>query len=106
MDILFDGMFDYDDDVLVEMDIVIVLIYFSFNQLEYVIMKWFEMVLVNKYVDIIVYLIGCLIGRWVGYEIDIDKFIEFVKKINMVFEFNVNFVCFDLCIEYLIKVNE
>lgn len=106
MDIFFDGLFDYDDSVLFEMDFVIVFIYLSFSQLEYVIMKWFEQVLMNKYVDIIVYLMGWLIGRWVGYEVDIDMLIEFVVKINMVFELNVNFVCFDLWIEYLIKVNE
>ncbi len=47
MDILFDGTLDYDDELLVEMDLVIASIHSSFSQLQHVIMKWLETALLN-----------------------------------------------------------
>ncbi len=90
MDILPDGSLDYDDDVLAEMDIVIASIHLAFSQPKEKIMERLKNALQNHHVDIIAHPTGRLIGRRVGYEVDMDLLIELAKETNTALELNAN----------------
>ncbi len=90
MDILPDGSLDYDDDVLKEMDLVIASIHSSFSQPKEKIMERLKAALYHGNVNIIAHPTGRLIGRRVGYEVDMDMLIELAKETNTVLELNAN----------------
>jgi len=93
VDILGDGQLDYPDEILAELDFVIGSIHQGFkkNVTERMI-KAME----NKYLDIIGHPTGRLISSREGYDIDIDKVIEYAGKTNTALEINAYYDRLDL----------
>src|SRR5699024_4533244 len=80
MDILPDGSLDYEDDFLKEMDFVIGAIHSSFNQKEEDIMKRLMKAMENPYVSLIAHPTGRLIGRRVGYAVNMEELLSKAKE--------------------------
>ncbi|MGB9642354.1 MAG: DNA polymerase/3'-5' exonuclease PolX, partial [Candidatus Ratteibacteria bacterium] len=93
VDILGDGTLDYPDEVLAELDFVIGSIHQGFkkNVTERMI-KAME----NRYVDIIGHPTGRLISSREGYEVNIDKVIEYAAKTGTALEINAYYDRLDL----------
>jgi DNA polymerase (family X) len=106
MDILPDGTFDYDDELLADMDLVIASIHSAFSQPKEKIMERLKTALRNAHVDIIAHPTGRIIGRREGYEVDIDMLIELAKETNTALELNANPNRLDLAPEHLRKAQE
>ncbi|WP_214481692.1 DNA polymerase/3'-5' exonuclease PolX [Bacillus sp. SM2101] len=106
MDILPDGTLDYDDSVMKDMDIVIASIHSSFSQPKEVIMERLTTALRNHHVDIIAHPTGRLIGRRIGYDVDVDMLIELAKETNTALELNANPNRLDLSSDHLRKAQQ
>ncbi len=106
MDILPDGMLDYEDDVLKEIDFVIASIHSSFQQDEETIMMRLENACRNPYVNMIAHPTGRLIGRRDGYKVDMDRLIRTAAETGTVLELNANPNRLDLAAEPLAKAKE
>jgi DNA polymerase (family 10) len=106
MDILPDGSLDYDNELLVGMDIVIASIHSAFSQPREKIMSRLRNALENVHVDIIAHPTGRLIGRREGYDADIDLLIELAKETNTILELNANPHRLDLASQHLRKAQE
>ncbi|HOK80392.1 MAG TPA: DNA polymerase/3'-5' exonuclease PolX [bacterium] len=93
VDILGNGEMDYPDEILAELDFVIGSIHQGFkkNVTERMI-KAME----NRYVDIIGHPTGRLISSREGYEVDIDKVIEYAAKTGTALEINAYYDRLDL----------
>ena len=70
MDILPDGTFDFDDEILEQLDFVIASIHSSFNQPQEKIMERFHAALKNPHVHMIAHPTGRIIGQREGYNPD------------------------------------
>ncbi|MFD1850106.1 DNA polymerase/3'-5' exonuclease PolX [Oceanobacillus bengalensis] len=106
MDILPDGSLDFADDFLQEMDYVIAAIHSSFNQTEEQIMNRLYTALENPNVSLIAHPTGRLIGRRVGYKVNMEKLIEKAKETNTALEINANPNRLDLSSEWARKAQE
>ncbi|MDX8363990.1 DNA polymerase/3'-5' exonuclease PolX [Cytobacillus sp. IB215665] len=106
MDILPDGTLDYDDSVMKDMDIVIASIHSSFSQPKEIIMERLTTALRNHHVDIIAHPTGRLIGRRMGYDVDVDMLIELAKETNTALELNANPNRLDLSSDHLRKAQQ
>lgn len=106
MDILPDGTLDYPDELLKQLDFVIASIHSNFQQSREMIMKRLETALKNRYVDMIAHPTGRLIGKRVGYDVDIDRLLKLAKETNTIIELNANPNRLDLCAEYVKKAQD
>lgn len=85
VDILQDGSLDFPDSVLKRLDLVVAAVHQGFkkNVTERIISA-----IKNPYVAIIAHPSGRLISRREGYEVDLEKVLEWAKKYNKVLELN------------------
>ncbi|MEO0110564.1 MAG: DNA polymerase/3'-5' exonuclease PolX [candidate division WOR-3 bacterium] len=85
VDILPDGSLDFPDSVLKELDVVVAAVHQGFkkNVTERIISA-----IENPYVAIIAHPSGRLISRREGYDVDLEKVLEWAKKYNKVLELN------------------
>ncbi len=85
VDILPDGGLDFSDEILKECDIVVAAIHQGFKKK--VTERLIEAIK-NPYVHIIAHPQGRLISKREGYEVDIEKVLEYAQKYNKVLELN------------------
>ncbi|MEO0098746.1 MAG: DNA polymerase/3'-5' exonuclease PolX [candidate division WOR-3 bacterium] len=85
VDILPDGSLDFPDSVLKELEVVVAAVHQGFkkNVTERIISA-----IENPYVAIIAHPSGRLISRREGYDVDLEKVLEWAKKYNKVLELN------------------
>ncbi len=103
MDILPDGTLDYADKMIEEVDFVIASIHSAFSQDRQTIMKRLTTALNNHHVDLIAHPTGRLIGRRVGYDVDVQLLINLAKETNTGLELNANPHRLDLSAHWLKK---
>ncbi|OAH56186.1 MULTISPECIES: DNA polymerase/3'-5' exonuclease PolX [Bacillaceae] len=101
MDILPDGMLDYEDDVLKELDFVIASIHSSFSQPQKKIMDRLKTALNNPYVKLIAHPTGRIIGRRDGYSVDMEELVKIAAETNTALELNANPHRLDLSADHL-----
>ncbi|HEX7066325.1 MAG TPA: DNA polymerase/3'-5' exonuclease PolX [Bacillales bacterium] len=106
MDILANGMLDYSDEILAELDFVIASIHSAFSQDRSVIMHRLKAALENPHVDLIAHPTGRLIGRRKGYDVDVKALIEMAKETGTALELNANPNRLDLSAEWLRMAQE
>ncbi|CAN7296034.1 DNA polymerase/3'-5' exonuclease PolX [Rossellomorea sp. LjRoot5] len=106
MDILPDGTLDYDDDLLERVDLIIASIHSSFSQPREKIMERLKTALKSAHVDIIAHPTGRIIGRRVGYDVDMDLLIQLAKETGTALELNANPNRLDLSAENIRKAQE
>lgn len=90
MDILPDGLLDYEDDILSQLDYVIAAIHQSFNQSEEEIMQRLEHACRNPYVRHIAHPTGRIIERREGYQPNIEQLMQLAEETQTVMEINAN----------------
>lgn len=101
MDILPDGLLDFDDDLLKQLDFVIASIHSSFSQPQEKIMERLYNAIKNPYVHMIAHPTGRIIEQRDGYNPDVRTLIEWVKEHGKILELNANPYRLDLQTEYL-----
>ncbi len=101
MDILPEGMLDYEDDVLKELDFVIASIHSSFSQPQKKIMDRLKTALNNPYVKLIAHPTGRIIGRRDGYSVDMEELVKIAAETNTALELNANPHRLDLSADHL-----
>lgn len=101
MDILADGVLDYPDEVLMEMDLVIGSIHTAFNQDEYRLSKRIMDAILNNHVDFIAHPTGRIIGRREPYAVNMEILFTAAKATGTALELNSNPERLDLKPEYL-----
>lgn len=88
VDILKDGILDYEADVLEKLDIVIASVHTGFRQGLETLTARLTAALRNPYVDIVAHPTGRILGRRPPYDFDLDRFIEEAAKTGTVLEIN------------------
>ncbi|MBI4971426.1 MAG: DNA polymerase/3'-5' exonuclease PolX [Candidatus Omnitrophica bacterium] len=88
VDILADGVLDYSDDVLKELDFVVASIHSGFKQPREKMTQRILKAMDNKYVNLIGHPTGRLIGIRDAYDVDVDKMIRHAKATNTALEIN------------------
>jgi DNA polymerase (family 10) len=106
MDILNDGVLDYPDEIIKEMDIVIGSIHSGFRQTEKQLTTRLVKAIENQHVDVIAHPTGRLLNRRDPYSISIHKVLEAAKKTDTAVEINANPNRLDLKAEYARKAVE
>ncbi|MBC1491476.1 DNA polymerase/3'-5' exonuclease PolX [Listeria booriae] len=101
MDILPDGLLDFDDSLLQDLDFVIASIHSSFSQSEEEIMKRLRTACENPYVHLIAHPTGRVIGRRDGYNVNVEALIELAAETGTALELNANPQRLDLTAKYL-----
>jgi len=93
VDILSNGALDYPDEILKSLDVVIAAVHQGFKKdVTTRIMKAME----SPYVDIIAHPTGRLIGKREGYDVDIEKVIDYAGETNTILEINAYYERLDL----------
>ncbi len=93
VDILGDGTLDYPDEILAQLDFVIGSIHQGFHKN---VTERMIKAMGNPYLDIIGHPTGRLISRREGYDVDIDKVIEYAGRTGVSLEINAYFDRLDL----------
>ncbi len=88
VDIHSDGILDYPDDILKEMDIVIAAIHAGFKQSKEQLTRRIIKACQNKYVHIIAHPTGRLWGAREEYEVDFEEIFKVAKDTNTSMEIN------------------
>lgn len=90
MDILNEGILDYPDEIIKEMDVVIGSIHSGFHQTEKQLTTRLVKAIENLHVDLIAHPTGRLINRRDPYAITMKKVLEAAKKTDTAMEINAN----------------
>ncbi len=93
VDILSNGTLDYPDEILKSLDIVIAAVHQGFKKN---VTKRIMEAMENPYVDIIAHPTGRLIGKREGYDVDIEKVINYAGETNTILEINAYYERLDL----------
>ncbi|MCD6399780.1 DNA polymerase/3'-5' exonuclease PolX [candidate division WOR-3 bacterium] len=93
VDILQDGSLDYPDEILKKLDFVIAAIHQGFKKN---VTERMLSALDNPFVDIIAHPTGRLISGREGYEVNLEKVMEFAKDKNVALEINAYYDRLDL----------
>lgn len=88
VDIKNDGMLDYPDTLLKQLDLVIGAIHTGFKQSREQITKRIVTAMKNPYLHIIAHPTGRLLGEREPYEVDIDQVIEMANRTGTALELN------------------
>lgn len=88
VDILKDGILDYEDSVLEQLDIVIASIHSGFRQDSELLTQRLCAALENPFVDIVAHPTGRILGRRPPYDFDLDRFISLAEETGTVLEIN------------------
>lgn len=88
VDIRADGVLDYKDEILKELDFVIAAIHSGFKQSKELITERIIRAMENKHVNMIAHPTGRLMGVREGYEIDIHKILTKARDTNTAIEIN------------------
>lgn len=96
MDVRSDGVLDFPDEVLQELDFVTVSIHSGFNQSRQQIMERLRAAMENPYVRAIGHPTGRLINKRDPYQVDIDEVIELAARTGTALEINSHFYRLDL----------
>lgn len=88
VDILKEGILDYDHTVLEQLDIVIASIHTGFRQESEVLTKRLISALKNPYVDIVAHPSGRILGRRPPYDFDFDQVISAAAETGTALEIN------------------
>ena len=103
VNILKDGSLDIDDEILEKLDFVGAAIHSNFNLSKSDQTERMKKAMVNKNIDCIFHPTGRLINKRPGYEININKIIDFAKKTHTILEINAQPYRLDLKDEYIKK---
>ncbi len=85
VDILSDGSLDLPDSILKDLDVVVAAIHQGFRKN---VTERICSAIENPYVQIIAHPSGRLISRREGYEVDLEKVMEYARRYNKVLELN------------------
>ena len=88
VDIKSDGMLDYSNNILKELDIVLASIHSGFKNSKEKLTKRIIAAMENEHVDIIAHPTGRLINQRPAYELDFEKILEKAKETKTVLEIN------------------
>src|SRR5208283_4874884 len=88
VDIRSDGTFDFPDDVLEKLDLVVASIHSGFKQSAQQLTGRMVAAMNNPYVSIIGHPSGRLIGEREAYELDMDRVLKTAKETGTAFEIN------------------
>jgi DNA polymerase (family 10) len=88
VDILTDGILDFKDDILKELDVVIASIHSGFKQDQKTLTKRIINACYNPYVNIIAHPTGRILGRRDPYDVNIDLVLEAAAATGTVLEIN------------------
>ncbi|HPP66885.1 MAG TPA: DNA polymerase/3'-5' exonuclease PolX, partial [bacterium] len=103
VDILGDGSLDYPDEILSQLDFVIGSIHQGFHKN---VTERMIKAMKNPYLDIIGHPTGRLISKREGYDVDIDRVIEYAGKTGVALEINAYFDRLDLNDINVLKARE
>jgi DNA polymerase (family 10) len=90
MDILSEGVLDYPDDVIKDLDFVIGSIHSGFSQKEEQLTQRMVRAIENVHVDLIAHPTGRLIGRRDPYALKVEDMLEAARKTDTALEINAN----------------
>lgn len=88
LEILKDGNLDYPDTVLSHLDIVVASVHSAFGQPEDVMTSRIVKAIQSGSVDIIAHPTGRVLGRRLGYDVDMDTVIQEAARHNVALEIN------------------
>ncbi len=106
LDIRSDGMLDYPDEVLRELDIVVASIHSGFRQSKEQITRRLISAMRNPYVSIIAHPTGRVIGEREEYDVDMDAFLRTAKETSTILEINAYPMRLDLKDIYIKRAKE
>ncbi len=87
-DIRADGMLDYPDDVLAELDLVVAAVHSDFKQPKAEMTRRICAALANPYVNILAHPTGRLLGERDPYAVDLEKVLKAAKRHGKAVEIN------------------
>ena len=88
VDILTDGILDFEDDILKELDVVIASVHSGFKQDQKTMTKRIINACYNPYVNIIAHPTGRILGRRDPYDVNIDLVLEAAAATGTMLEIN------------------
>ncbi|MBD3314119.1 DNA polymerase/3'-5' exonuclease PolX, partial [Candidatus Woesearchaeota archaeon] len=106
VDILKDGSLDYPDKILKELDIVLGAVHSGFKSSEKETTDRIKKAFENKHLTILAHPTGRMIGKRVGYKVNLDKMYEAAEDNGIILEINADPARLDLNDSHIINAKE
>lgn len=106
LDIRSDGMLDYPDEVLKQLDLVVASIHSGFRQSKEQITRRLISAMKNPHVSIIAHPTGRVLGEREEYDVDMDEFLKTAKETATILEINAYPLRLDLKDIYIKRAKE